>query len=107
MAKVLIKASYSTEGMKGIMKSGGTARVSALEKALEGVGGSLESFYFAFGSDDVYVTADVPNNGAAVAMAAAVCTSGAIDRYETVVLLSPSEVDEAMDITVEYAPPGS
>ena len=44
---------------------------------------------------------------AAMAMAAAVGSSGAIESYETVVLLSPSEVDKAMDVAVDYAPPGS
>ena len=107
MARYLIKASYSAEGLKGVMKAGGTSRVKAVEHAVKGVGGSLESFYFAFGGDDVYVTVDVPDNTAAIAIAAAVGSSGAIDSYETVVLLSPSEVDDAMNVAVDYAPPGS
>ena len=107
MAKYLIKASYSPDGLKGVMKAGGTSRVTAVERAIQGVGGSLESFYFAFGGDDVYVIVDVPDNAAAMAMAATVGSSGAIESYETVVLLTPAEVDKAMDVTVEYAPPGS
>jgi uncharacterized protein with GYD domain len=107
MAKYLLKVSYSGDGLKGVMKEGGTSRVKAVKRALEGVGGSLESFYFAFGADDVYVIADVPDHAAAVAMAATVATSGAISRYETVVLLTPSEIDEAMNVSVDYTPPGS
>jgi uncharacterized protein with GYD domain len=107
MAKYLIKASYTPDGLKGVMKTGGTSRVKALERAVGGVGGSLESFYFAFGGDDVYVVAELPDNTAAIAMAAAVGASGAISSYETVVLLSASEVDEAMNVAVDYAPPGS
>ena len=107
MAKYLIKASYTADGLKGVMKAGGTGRVKAVQHAVEGVGGSLESFYFAFGGVDVYVTVDVPDNTAAIAMAAAVGSSGAIESYETVVLLSPSEVDKAMNLAVDYAPPGS
>lgn len=107
MAKYMIKASYSADGLKGVMKAGGTSRVTAVERAIQGVGGSLESFYFAFGGDDVYVIADVPDNAAAMAIAATVGSSGAIESYETVVLLTPSEVDKAMDVTVDYAPPGS
>ncbi|MEJ7704135.1 MAG: hypothetical protein WKF47_12500 [Geodermatophilaceae bacterium] len=38
MAKYLIKASYSAEGLKGVMKQGGTSRVKAVEGALAGVG---------------------------------------------------------------------
>jgi uncharacterized protein with GYD domain len=107
MPKYLIKASYSTEGIKGVMKGGGTARVEAVKHALESVGGSVESFYFAFGSDDVYVTVDGPTNAAAAAMAAAVGGSGALARYETVVLLTAAEIDDAMKMAVSYAPPGS
>ncbi len=107
MAKYLLKVSYSADGLKGVMKEGGTSRVKAVERALSGVGGSLESFYFAFGGDDVYVIVDVPDHSAAIAMAAAVATSGAIASYETVVLLSPSDIDDAMNLTVDYTPPGS
>ena len=107
MAKYLIKASYSTDGLKGVMEQGGTSRVKAVERAVAGVGGSLESFYFAFGSDDVYVIVDVPDHAAATAMAGAVGTSGAMSSYQTVVLLSPSDVDKAMNVAVDYTPPGA
>jgi uncharacterized protein with GYD domain len=107
MAKFLIKASYNVTGIKGVMKEGGTSRVAAVSKALSGLGGSVESFYFAFGGDDVYVTVDAPDNGAAAAMAAAVGASGAMSSYETVVLLTPAEIDAAMNTAVEYQPPGS
>lgn len=107
MAKYLIKASYSVDGLKGLMKVGGTHRVKAIEGALAGVGGSLESFYFAFGSDDLYVIVDMPDHAEAIAMAAAISTAGAISSYETVVLLTPSEVDKAMNVAVDYTPPGS
>jgi uncharacterized protein with GYD domain len=107
MAKYLIRASYSAEGIKGVMKAGGTSRVEAVKKAIGSVGGSVESFYFGFGSDDVYVTVDAPGNTAAAAMAAAVGSSGALARYETVVLLTADEIDEAMKMAVSYSPPGA
>jgi uncharacterized protein with GYD domain len=107
MAKYLIRGTYTVEGIKGVRKEGGTGRRQALSALAQSVGGSLESFYFAFGGDDVYVIIDVPDHAAALAMAAAVASSGAIDSYETVVLLSPSEVDKAMNVAVDYAPPGS
>ena len=107
MSKLLIKASYSTEGLKGVMKAGGTSRVKAVQHAVEGVGGTLESFYFAFGADDVFVTVDVPDHAAAMAMAVTIGSTGALDSYETVVLMEPAEVDQAMNVTVDYAPPGS
>jgi uncharacterized protein with GYD domain len=107
MGKYLLKVSYSPDGIKGVMKDGGTGRVASVEKALSGIGGSLESFYFAFGSDDVYVIADVPDNATAMAMAATIASSGAISSYETVVLLSPAEVDAAMKKRIDYRAPGA
>src|SRR5438128_12699290 len=62
MAKYMIQANYSPEGLQGILRDGGSSRVSAVEKMISGLGGSVESFYFAFGGTDVYVIADVPDN---------------------------------------------
>jgi uncharacterized protein with GYD domain len=46
MAKFLIQGSYTAEGAKGLIKEGGTARKAAVQKALEGLGGKLDSFYY-------------------------------------------------------------
>jgi uncharacterized protein with GYD domain len=107
MAKFLIKASYNTEGIRGVLKGGGSARVTAVEKALAGLGGSVESFYIGFGGSDVYVVVEVPGNVEAAAMAATVGASGAMASYETVVLLTPEEIDQAAKAAVDYSPPGS
>ena len=107
MAKYLIKASYSPEGLKGLAAKGGSARADAIAKLAAGVGGSMESFYFTFGSDDVVVIVDAPSNEALAAIAATVGQTGALSSYETVVLLTPQEIDEAMTMSVDYSPPGS
>lgn len=107
MGKYLLKVSYTADGIKGVMKDGGTRRVASVEKVLSGVGATLESFYFAFGNDDVYVIADVPDNATAMALAATIGSSGAISNYETVVLLSPAEVDAAMQKSIDYRAPGA
>lgn len=107
MAKYMLKVCYSQEGIKGVLAGGGSARVAAVDKALTGVGGSLESLYFAFGSEDVYVICDIPDHASAIALAGTVAASGAVSKYETVVLLTPDEVDQARDITVQYAAPGT
>lgn len=106
MAKYLVKASYNVEGVKGVVKEGGQARVDAVRTAIEGVGGTMESFYFAFGDTDAYVTADLPDNATAAALAAAVVSSGRIGRYETVTLLTAAEVDAAATKVVNYRAPG-
>jgi uncharacterized protein with GYD domain len=106
MPKYLVKASYSTTGARGVAKEGGTARVDAVKKAAESVGGTLEAFYFAFGDIDVYAIVDLPDNTTAIAFALTVNSSDAVTG-ETVALLTPEEVDAASKKTVDFLPAGS
>jgi uncharacterized protein with GYD domain len=103
--RFLLKATYTVEGLKGIQREGGTARRETVAKVAESVGGRIESFDFAFGDHDVYVVADLPDNEAATAIALTVGASGAV-TLNTVVLVSPEEVDAAAKRSVEYRPPG-
>jgi uncharacterized protein with GYD domain len=105
MAKYLFEANYTPEGAKGIIKDGGSARRTAIEKAVSGLGGRLEAFYFAFGSVDAYVIVDLPDNVTAAAMALAVGQSG-LASTKTVVLLTSDEVDAATKKSVAYRGPG-
>jgi uncharacterized protein with GYD domain len=105
MAKFLILADYTLEGVRGVQKAGGSARRDAVAAALETVGGKLESFYFAFGDHDAYVVADVPDNTSAAAVALTVGASGGAST-STIVLLTPEEVDAAANQSVGYTPPG-
>lgn len=106
MAKYLVKASYTAEGAKGIQSAGGTSRRDAVAKLATGLGGSLESFYFAFGGADAYVVLDLPDNQSAAAASIAVNAAGAATS-EVVVLLAPEEIDGAAKLSVDYRPPGS
>ena len=76
MAKYLIQASYTAEGIKGLVKDGGTARRNAATQLLTSLGGSVESFYFALGSSDAYVVVDMPDNATVAAAVFAVNSSG-------------------------------
>ena len=105
MPKYLVIASYTQEGIKGVMKTGGTARTKAVTESVEGLGGKLESFYFAFGKDDAYVTLDMPDDISAAALALAVTASGMV-ATRIVVLLTPSDIDKAVKKNVTYTPPG-
>ena len=67
MAKYLFQAALTAEGLRGVLKEGGSARREVVRKAIEGLRGSLEAFYFGFGDKDVYVLADLPDNSAAAA----------------------------------------
>jgi uncharacterized protein with GYD domain len=105
MANYLVIANYSAEGIKGVMKNGGTARVDAVKKMVEGLGGKVQSFHFAFGAEDAYVIVELPDNIAAASVGMAVSSSG-LTSVKTVVLLTPAEVDEAAKRQVTYTPPG-
>jgi len=107
MPKFLIEASYSQSGVQGVLKDGASGRKAAVKKLAASVGGKLESFHFAFGVTDVYIIVDLPDNTAAVALAAAVASSGALTRYVTVPLLSDAEVDAAASVAVKYRAPGA
>lgn len=106
MSKYLCEASYTPEGMRGLLKEGGSSRRTMVEKLAANMGGSLESFYFAFGDNDVYLIVDVPSNVDMAAIAMTVGASGAVS-IKTSVLLSPEEVDGASEKTVEYRAPGT
>lgn len=106
MPKFLLEVRYTREGLQGVVAKGGTARVEAATAAVESAGGKLEAFYFAFGENDVYVTADMPDNAAAAAVALAVGAGGGA-TVMTVPLLTPEEVDRATKAKVDYRPPGT
>jgi len=105
VAKYLIKANYTQEGARGVMKEGGSGRRQSAKTAIEGLGGTLEAFYFAFGEHDAYLIMDVPDHTSATALALRVNQAGGA-RIQTVVLITPEEVDAAVQMGVTYRPPG-
>ena len=105
MPKYLVQASYTADGIRGLLKDGGSKRRAAAEQAIKSLGGRLEVFYFAFGDTDTFAIADVPDNVSAAAIALAVGASGAV-HAKTTVLLTPEEMDQATKKTVSYSPPG-
>ncbi len=105
MPKYMIQASYSVDGLKGLLSEGGTSREAAARKLIEGVGGTLESLYFTFGGDDVVAICDVPDNVSIAAAAMTIAATGAI-QPRTTVLLTPAEIDAAAKKSVDYRPPG-
>jgi uncharacterized protein with GYD domain len=105
MPKYLIQATYTADGLKGVLQDGGTGRRQVVEGMAESVGGRVEQMYFAFGETDVYLIVDLPSNAAAAAVGLRVSASGAV-RTKTVVLLTPEEIDESTRLEVAYRAPG-
>ncbi|MGD0054161.1 MAG: GYD domain-containing protein [Acidimicrobiales bacterium] len=106
MSKYLLEVSYSLEGVRGVQAQGGTARVAAATELIEGLGGKIESFNFAFGGADVYVIADFPDDVSAAAAAITVSAGGGA-TIRTVPLLTPAQIDEAVAKKATYRPPGN
>ena len=105
MPKFLITASYTTEGVRGLLKAGGSSRRAAVQNAAESVGGKLEAFYFTFGDRDAIVICDLPDNTAATALSLTVGASG-FAQVSTTPLITVDEVDTATKKSVSYRGPG-
>ena len=106
MGRYLFQATYSVDGINGVLKEGGTGRRSAVDAALKGMGGKLEAMYFGFGETDVYVLVDGIDHTTAAAFSMAVASTGTLSNLKTTVLLSPEEIDAAAKKTISYRPAG-
>ncbi|MDH3753037.1 MAG: GYD domain-containing protein [Acidimicrobiia bacterium] len=105
MAKYLVKGNYVGNGIAGLLQDGGTARRDAATAAIESLGGTVESFYFAFGDTDVIAILDVPDEASAIALSLLINASGAVSLSLTP-LISPETVDAASKLSPSYRPPG-
>jgi len=105
MPKYLVQANYVGEGLKGLLKEGGSSRRAAVEKLFGSLGGKVEAFYYAFGDTDLFVIADVPDNVTAAALSLIVNAAGSATAKVTV-LLTPEEIDAAAKKTPTYRAPG-
>ena len=105
MTKYLFEANYVGEGIKGLMREGGTKRRDALVDALKSVGGTLECFYYAFGDTDVLGVFDVPDAADAAALSLMINSTGNVNvRLKP--LLTVEDIDEAAKKTPSYRAPG-
>jgi len=107
MPKYLFHGSYNPEGVRGLIKEGGSSRRAHCKEHVAKLGGKLEAFYFAFGGEDLYAIVDLPDNvnGAAFSMSVA---AGGVFRSSMIVLLTPEEIDQAAKKapSAGYRPPG-
>ena len=105
MAKFLVRASYTPQGLEGVIEEGFAARQAAVTALIEGTGGVVEAFYFAYGDDDVIVIFD-GDEAAAIGLSLAVNRSGAVE-LSTVPLLTAEQMDAARTRLPDYRPPGA
>lgn len=105
MTKFLIKASYSSDGVKGVLSTGGTSRKQAVERSINNLGGKMNCFYFAFGDSDAYIIAEMPDVVSAAALSMTVNSTG-LAATSCILLLDPEDIDKAAKIGVDYRGPG-
>lgn len=105
MAKYLFRTSYTQDGVAGLIREGGTGRRDALRQTVEGLGGTLEGFFYAFGDDDLLLIAELPDDEAATAFSLFISAAGAL-TVSCTVLLTPETVDAAVNKSVAYRKPG-
>ncbi len=106
MAKYLFRANYLGDGLKGLMKEGGTSRREAASAAMSSVGGTLDCFYYAFGDTDALGIVDMPDEASAVAVSLLINASGAVELSLTP-LIEPEVLDEAAKKNPSYRQPGA
>lgn len=104
MAKFLVQATYSSDGLRGLQKEKASGRQEVVNRAVAALGGKVESMYFSLGDHDVVLIVDVPDLIAGTALAVAVSSSGLV-RTRTTPLLTIQETDQALSKSVEYSPP--
>lgn len=86
------------------MKVGGSKRRAMVEQLAKEMGGKLEAFYFAFGSDDFVIVLDLPSNIDMAATSIVAQASGTVKSRVTV-LMTPEDVDQAVQRKVNFRPP--
>jgi len=105
MSAFLVQFSYTEQGVKGLLKEGGSKRREATEQLIKSLGGKLIAYYFAFGEYDGFIIVEGVENIDVAAAALIVGASGAV-KTKTTVLLTPEEVDRATKKSGAYRAPG-
>ena len=106
MAKYLVEAAYTAEGLRGLQKDKASGRKQAVTNLVEGLEGKLDALYFALGERDVVIIADLPDVVSASALSLAVSATGLV-RTKTTQLLTVEETDRALAKKVNYRAPGA
>lgn len=108
MPLYLSKFSYTPETWSRLIDNPEDRRNAAREY-IESVGGKLHGFWYGFGGHDGYNLWEAPDNVSMAAVALAIGGGGAMDTFETTVLLSIEETMEALQKakSIRYRKPGA
>lgn len=105
MPKYLLQGVYTDEAAKGLLKEGGSGRITAIEKLAASVNGTIESLYYGFAERvDVFAICEFPDQASAAAITLIAAPAGVI--IKTTVLMEIEEVDAAVKKSPTYRAPG-
>jgi uncharacterized protein with GYD domain len=106
MAFYLFQATYTREAITAMVQNP-QDRAQAVSAVIEGIGGRVHGFWFAFGEYDTVEIIELPDNIDAVAFSMTVSAGGALKAIKTTPLLTMDESVAAMKkaATIGYKPP--
>ncbi len=100
MPHFLFQWKYKDPALKAMLETMQDRPVE-LAKAVEGFGGKVNQFYFAFGEYDGVAIVEFPTNESCIACSLTLGGGGANTALETTVLISPDEGARAMRLARE------
>ena len=108
MPLYLTRFSYTAETWARLAQKPEDRR-DAARAYIEGVGGKLHGFWYAFGDYDAYSLWEAPDNVSMAAVAMAISAGSALSSFQTTPLLTVEETLAALEKarSVRYQPPGS
>lgn len=95
MARFLCQLSYTPEAWAALLENP-TNRPEQIKPALDSVGATFESVYFAFGESDMVAILEAPDNVSAAALSLCISASGVVKSCKTTPLMTVQEGLEAM-----------
>ncbi len=107
MPYYMIQASYTSEAWAAMLRNPQNP-MERLKPLAEGLGGTIESLFYAFGEHDIVMIYQGPDNVSTAATVMAAAAGGAVKSVKTTVLLTVEEGLEAMKKAAgaAYRPPG-
>ena len=95
MPLYLTQVAYSQEAWQALINNP-QDRITAIRPAIEKLGGSVVSGYFAFGDYDIVAITEMPDNVSAAAIAIAFAAGGSCRTVKTTPLMTTAEGVEAL-----------
>ena len=107
MGKYLLQASYTQQGVSGLVQKP-EDRTAVLQEMVSSVGGKVISLDYCFGDYDIVIVLEAPDDTTVAAVSMAAAASGVASNIKTTVLISMAQGFEAAKkaSSVAYRAPG-